>query len=101
MATHSSVLAWRIPGTGEPGGLPSMGSHRVDSSNFVLNVHLLFCLLIHFLLNAHATLHVLVKKDKAQVLHFFITLTFKYYLYLTIQFSVKKISSPFFTLFVC
>ena len=29
MATHSSVLAWRIPGTGEPGGLPSMVSHRV------------------------------------------------------------------------
>ena len=29
MATHSSVLPWRIPGTGEPGGLPSMGSHRV------------------------------------------------------------------------
>ena len=29
MATHSSVLAWRIPGTGEPGGPPSMGSHRV------------------------------------------------------------------------
>ena len=28
-ATHSSVLAWRIPGMGEPGGLPSMGSHRV------------------------------------------------------------------------
>ena len=28
-AAHSSVLAWRIPGTGEPGGLPSMGSHRV------------------------------------------------------------------------
>ena len=35
MATHSSVLAWRTPGTGEPGGLPSMGSHRVghDSSD--------------------------------------------------------------------
>ena len=35
MATHSSVLAWRILGTGEPGGLPSMGSHRVrhDRSN--------------------------------------------------------------------
>ena len=35
MGTHSSVLAWRIPGTGEPGGLPSMGSHRVrhDWSN--------------------------------------------------------------------
>ena len=29
MATHSSVLAWRIPGTGEPGGLSAMGSHRV------------------------------------------------------------------------
>ena len=29
MATHSSVLAWRLPGMGEPGGLPSMGSHRV------------------------------------------------------------------------
>ena len=29
MATHSSVLAWRIPGTGEPGGLVSMGSHTV------------------------------------------------------------------------
>ena len=29
MATHSSVLAWRIPGTAEPGGLPSMGSHEV------------------------------------------------------------------------
>ena len=29
MATHSSIPAWRIPGTGEPGGPPSMGSHRV------------------------------------------------------------------------
>ena len=29
MATHSSVLAWRIPGMGQPGGLPSLGSHRV------------------------------------------------------------------------
>ena len=29
MATHSSILAWRIPGTGEPGGLPSLGLHRV------------------------------------------------------------------------
>ena len=29
MATHSSILAWRIPGTGEPAGLPSMGPHRV------------------------------------------------------------------------
>ena len=32
MATRSSVLAWRIPGTGAPGGLPSVGSHRVDTT---------------------------------------------------------------------
>ena len=32
MATHSSVLAWRIPGMGEPGGLPSIGSHRVGQN---------------------------------------------------------------------
>jgi len=40
MATHSSVLAWRIPGIGEPGGLPSMGSHRVghDWSDLVTAV---------------------------------------------------------------
>ena len=39
MATYSSVLAWRISGTGEPGGLPSMGSHRVehDWSNLAAN----------------------------------------------------------------
>ena len=50
MATHSSVLAWRIPGTGEPGGLASMGSHRVghDSSNLAAAVasplkHILSC----------------------------------------------------------
>ena len=30
MATHSSILAWRIPGMGEPGGLPSMGSQELD-----------------------------------------------------------------------
>ena len=33
MATHSSVLAWGIPGTGEPGGLPSMGLHRVGHNS--------------------------------------------------------------------
>ena len=43
MATHSSVLAWRIPGTGEPGGLPSMGSHRVghDCSDLAATEHFL------------------------------------------------------------
>ena len=34
MATHCSVLAWRIPGTGEPGGLPSMGSHRLSDTTW-------------------------------------------------------------------
>ena len=44
MATHSSVLAWRIPGTEEPGGLPSMGSHRVghDWSDLAAATALLF-----------------------------------------------------------
>ena len=53
MATHSSVLAWRIPGTGEPGGLPSMGSHRVghykqlssSSSRFLIHYFILHSLL--------------------------------------------------------
>ena len=35
MATHSSVLAWRIPGTGEPGGLPSIGSHTESDTTEV------------------------------------------------------------------
>ena len=37
MATHSSVLTWRIPGTGEPGGLPSIGSHGVVPGASVRN----------------------------------------------------------------
>ena len=56
MATHSSVLAWRIPGTEEPGGLPSMGSHRVghDSCDlaygcFPFFFHLFFFLSSYFL----------------------------------------------------
>ena len=37
MATHSSVLAWRIPGTGEPGGLPSLGSHESDTTEVTVS----------------------------------------------------------------
>ena len=44
MATHSGVLAWRIPGTGEPGGLPSMGSHRVGHDRSDLAVAAASCL---------------------------------------------------------
>ena len=45
MATHCSVLAWRIPGTGEPGGLLSVGSHRVghDRSDLAAAAAVLVC----------------------------------------------------------
>ena len=61
MATHSSVLAWRIPGMGEPGGLPSMWSHRVghDLSNLAAAAQLLHVKHIHvsfFNLEVEATL---------------------------------------------
>ena len=39
MATHSSVLAWRIPWTEEPGGLQSMGSQRVDTTEQLIHSH--------------------------------------------------------------
>ena len=39
MAIHSSVHAWRIPGMGEPGGLPSMGLHRVGSVKLQVNAN--------------------------------------------------------------
>ena len=55
MATHPTVLAWRIPGTGEPGGLPSMGSHRVGhdwsdlaAAGFLIWVLFLFRVSISF-----------------------------------------------------
>ena len=52
MATHSSILAWRIPGTGEPSGLPSMGLHRVghDWSNLAVAVAVLLLYLRVFIL---------------------------------------------------
>ena len=52
MATHSSVLAWRIPGTVEPGGLLSMGSHRVgqDWSNLAAAADYAYLRLLIFLL---------------------------------------------------
>ena len=46
MATHSSVLAWRSPGTGEPGGLPSMGSHSVGHDWSDLAAAAVCCLLV-------------------------------------------------------
>jgi len=51
MATHSSVLAWRIPGTGEPGGLPSMGHTESDKTEATWQQqqqHLFICMLTIF-----------------------------------------------------
>ena len=50
MATHSRVLAWRIPATAEPGGLPSMGSHRVghDGSDLAAAACPYFSLIYQF-----------------------------------------------------
>ena len=47
MATHSSVLAWRIPGTGKPGGLPSTGLHRVRQDWSDLAAYTYICMCIH------------------------------------------------------
>ena len=55
MATHSSVLAWRIPGTGEPGGLPSIGSHRVGHDWSDLAAAAAAAEHTHLLLNNHFT----------------------------------------------
>ena len=56
-ATHSSVLAWRIPGTGEPGGLPSMESHRVrhDWSDLAAAAAACICLSVYDLSNNQST----------------------------------------------
>ena len=56
MATHSSVFAWRIPWTGEPGGLPSMGSHRVrhDWSNLAAAyIHIYIYIYIRYILDIY------------------------------------------------
>ena len=63
MATYSSVLAWRIPGMGEPGWLPSMGSHRVghDWSNLavvaLITVFLVLAIVSSFFQNKHLQAH--------------------------------------------
>ena len=53
MATHSGVLAWRIPGTGEPGGLPSVGLHRVrhDWSDLAVAAYIVIIYIDHILYN--------------------------------------------------
>ena len=75
MATHSSVLAWRIPGTVEPGGLPSMGSHRVghnwsDLAAAAATALGLFRLYILFRLNLAAY------KGFEEFVHYFLVVEF-------------------------
>ena len=57
MAPHSSVLAWRIPGMGEPGGLPSMGSHRVghDWSDLAAAAAAFLCIHTHHIFFVHSS----------------------------------------------
>ena len=52
MTTHSSVLAWRISGMGEPGGLPSMGSQRVgqDRSDLAATIYIYMHVYVHIFL---------------------------------------------------
>ena len=62
MATHCSVLAWRIPGTGEPGGLPSMGLHRVrhDWSDLVgVAAYISISISIYIYTHTHTHTHTL------------------------------------------
>ena len=75
MATHSSVLAWRIPGTGEPGGLPSTGSHRVghDWSDLpYLTLPYLTLPYSHLNLNV-CSYHILLKAENLNVCHLLTT----------------------------
>ena len=55
MATHSSVLAWRLPGMGEPGGLPSMGSHRVVHDGSDLAAAAAYTLKLHVYIDTYTT----------------------------------------------
>ena len=72
MATHSSILAWRIPGTGEPGGLPSMGSHsrtllkRLSSSSSSISYWLrIYERLFHNIFHMHITFQNLKKNNSS------------------------------------
>ena len=68
MATHSSVLAWRVPGTGEPGGLPSMGSHSrtrlrgLGSSSSSGSYHFSCFLFLSYVHTLHGVLKVRILK---------------------------------------
>ena len=83
MATHSSILAWRIPGTGEPGGLPSMGSHRVRhnwsdlAAAAYINIHIYIYQLLKPM-SFHLVVSFLLLYDSAQNSVLSITLAYQY-----------------------
>ena len=108
MATHSSVLAWRVPGTGEPGGLPSMGLHRVghdwgnlaaavmmpfEKQNFLKNLMMssVTCfLLLLMLLVSYLRNHCLIQHHKDLFLCFLLRVFyFSSYIYVYDQFGVS------------
>ena len=84
MATHSSVLAWRIPGMGEPGGLPSMGSHRVghDWSDLAAAAAAIVSLDLMF--------HVFSDGYLRLVLNFWTSLTCDYLLWICKNMNTRK-----------
>ena len=85
MATHCSVLAWRIPGTGEPGGLPSMGSHRVghDWSNLAAAAAAAHC---YRLIPLVKLVHPLVSVTLLALIFSLNTLHYLLFLYLSLKF---------------
>ena len=94
MATHSSVLAWRIPGMGKPGGLPSMGSHRVghDWSDLAAAAA---CFLFQLFYSSHLTGSFLLFMFLVTTLTMFIhsSLQFSYHSYLLLFVSHQVMSN--------
>ena len=84
MATHSSVLAWRIPGTGEPGGPPSMGSHRVrhDIHSLDITIHMHILVYVEFIgIHIIAYLHTNIQTAKVLCIPIHIQSQQRYYMY--------------------
>ena len=77
MATHSSVLAWRIPGTGEPGGLPSIGVaqsrtrlKRLSSSSSIVALQCVYCSTVFY--NVSSSVSTMLYYSKANQLYVYI-----------------------------
>ena len=110
MATHSSVLAWRIPGTEKPGGLPSMGSHRVghdwsgsSSSSDIwcgASFHLLVCHLYVFFAEVYIQIFYPVIKGFFFSYCWVLIVLCKFWIQFFCQIHVLQISSPILCLFI-